>query len=127
MRIAICAPFMQSDIWQERLRKAASGCRLEFDEFYNEEDIRGAVRFRYDVCVIAMAGAAGMEAAVAARERDAHLPILWISDDDHFGLAAYDLQAAMFLNLDCSDGELAEAMDRCGVGEKEDRHDRIAM
>ena len=34
MKLAICAPFMESDLWQERLRRAAPRAALEFDEFY---------------------------------------------------------------------------------------------
>lgn len=127
MRIAICAPFMESDIWQERLRRAAPGHSLEFDEFYHPDDVRGAHRFSYHACVVAMAGAVGMESAVAARERDTALPILWLSDDDNFSLAAYDLQATMFLNLGCSDRELANAMLRFGGRRKERSYDRIDM
>lgn len=113
MRIAICAPFMKSDIWQERLRHAVPGCNMEFDEFYRPEDVRNANRFRYHACMVAMAGAAGMESAIAAREQDAALPILWLSDDDHFSLVAYNLQVSMFFNLGCSDRELADAIYRC--------------
>lgn len=127
MKIAICAPFMKSDIWQERLRRAAPGYSLEFDEFYRPEDVRGAVHFHYNACVVVMTGAVGMEAVVAARERDIGLPILWISDDDHFSLAAYDLQVTMFLNLGCSDKELADAMLRFGGGRKEKIRDCIAL
>ena len=127
MRIAICAPFMKSDIWQERLRHAVPGCNMEFDEFYCPEDVRNAHRFRYHACVVAMAGAVGMESAVAARERDTGLPILWLSDDDHFSLIAYNLQVAMFLKLDCSDRELADAVLRFGSGRKEKSYDCIAL
>lgn len=127
MKIAICAPFMKSDIWQERLRHAAPGYSLEFDEFYHPEDVRSAVHFHYHACVVVMVGAVGMEAVVAARERDIGLPILWISDDDDFSLAAYDLQVTMFLNLSCSDKELADAMIRFGNGRKEKNRDCIAL
>ena len=40
MKLAICAPFMESDLWQERLRRAAPWAALEFDEFYRPEEIR---------------------------------------------------------------------------------------
>lgn len=118
MKIAICAPFMKSDIWQERLQRATPGYSLEFDEFYHPEDVRGAVHFHYNACVVVMSGAVGLESVVAARERDTGLPILWISDDEHFGLAAYDLQVTMFLKLGCSDKELADAMLRFGGQQK---------
>ena len=83
---------------------------MEFDEFYRPEDVRGVSRFRYGACVVAMAGAMGLEAAIAVRERDADVPLLWLSDDSQFGLEAFRLQAVMFLGLDCSDQELEEAM-----------------
>ena len=112
MKIAICAPFMQSDLWQERLQRASPGHELEFDEFYRPEDVRTVSRFRYEACVVAIAGAVGLEAAIAARERDADVPLLWLSDDDQFGLEAFRLRAVWLLGLDCSDGELKEAMRR---------------
>ena len=112
MKIAICAPFMQSDLWQERLQKASPGHELEFDEFYRPEDVRDVPRFHYEACVVAIAGAVGLEAAIAARERDADVPLLWFSDDDQFGLEAFRLRAVWLLGLDCSDGELKEAMRR---------------
>lgn len=112
MKIAICAPFMQSDLWQERLRRASPGHHLEFDEFYSPKDIRTVPRFRYDACVVAIAGAAGLEAAIAIRERDADVPLLWLSDDDQFGLEAFRLRAVMLLSLECSDQELEETMQK---------------
>ena len=45
MKLAICAPFMESDLWQERLRRAAPWAALEFDEFYRPEEIRSVPGF----------------------------------------------------------------------------------
>lgn len=69
MKLAICAPFMESDLWQERLRRAAPRAALEFDEFYCPEEIRSVPGFRYDAGVVAMKGARGLELATALRER----------------------------------------------------------
>ena len=65
MKLAICAPFMESDLWQERLRRAAPWAALEFDEFYRPEEIRSVPGFRYDAGVVAMKGARGLELATA--------------------------------------------------------------
>ena len=108
MKLAICAPFMESDLWQERLRRAAPRAALEFDEFYCPEEIRSVPGFRYDAGVV----------ATALRERSAALPLLWLSDDEKFGLAAFDLGAAMLLPLNCTDQELADGLRRCGVKER---------
>ena len=113
MKLAICAPFMESDLWQERLRRAAPWAALEFDE-----EIRSVPGFRYDAGVVAMKGARGLELATALRERSAALPLLWLSDDEKFGLAAFDLGAAMLLPLNCTDQELADGLRRCGVKER---------
>ena len=88
MKLAICAPFMESDLWQERLRRAAPWAALEFDEFYRPEEIRSVPGFRYDAGVVAMKGARGLELATALRERSAALPLLWLSDDEKCGHAA---------------------------------------
>ena len=39
-------------------------------------------------------------------------------DDEKFGLAAFDLGAAMLLPLNCTDQELADGQRRCGVKER---------
>ena len=65
-----------------------------------------------------MKGARGLELATALRERSAALPLLWLSDDEKFGLAAFDLGAAMLLPLNCTDQELAYGLRRCGVKER---------
>ena len=85
MKLAICAPFMESDLWQERLRRAAPRAALEFDEFYCPEEIRSVPGFRYDAGVVAMKGARGLELATALRERSAALCLheLLICTNDH--------------------------------------------
>ena len=127
MKLAICAPFMESDLWQERLRRAAPRAALEFDEFYRPEEIRSVPGFRYDAGVVAMKGARGLELATALREQSDDLPLLWLSDDlpllwlsddEKFGLAAFDLGVAMLLPLNCTDRELADGLRRCGVKER---------
>ena len=70
--------------------------------------------FRYAAGVVAMQGALGLEAATAMRERAPGLPLLWLSDDERFGPAAFDLRTAMFLPLNCGGGELGEALRRAG-------------
>ena len=89
MKLAICAPFMESDLWQQRLRRAAPRAALVFDEFYRPEEIRSAPGFQYDAGVVAMKGARGLELATALRERSAALPLLWLSDDEKFGLSPW--------------------------------------
>ena len=118
MKLAICAPFMESDLWQQRLRRAAPRAALEFDEFYRPEEVRSIPGFQYDAGVVAMKGALGLELDTALRERSAALPLLWLSDDEKFGLAAFDLGAAMLLPLNCTDRELADGLRRCGVKER---------
>ena len=110
MKLAICAPFMESDLWQQRLRRAAPWAALE--------EIRSVPGFRYDAGVVVMKGARGLELATALRERSDDLPLLWLSDDEKFGLAAFDLGVAMLLPLNCTDQELADGLRRCGVKER---------
>ena len=115
VKLAVCASFMQSDLWQERLSRAACGAALEFDEFYDPDAVRAAPVFRYAAAVAALGGAQGLETVHAIRERSASVPLLWISDDAGFALSAYELGAEMFLTWDCSDAELTAALRRCGV------------
>ena len=117
MKLAICAPFMESDLWQERLRRAAPWAALEFDEFYRPEEIRSVPGFRYDAGVVAMKGARGLELATAAGTVCRPAPAV-AQRRREIRLAAFDLGAAMLLPLNCTDQELADGLRRCGVKER---------
>lgn len=67
--------------------------------------------FPCDALWIAIDGAAGMEAVIAARERDPHIPLLWMSEDKMFGMIAHSLQVSGFLTRSCTDEEFTAALE----------------
>lgn len=113
MLIALCAPFMEADLLEEKIRSAAGQRNLRFDEYNDMEAFFKLPNAElYDGVFIAFDGAKGMEAVVQARERLNKLAVVWISDDAQFGLTAFSLQVAAFLVKGCKQEQLAKALER---------------
>lgn len=114
MKIAICATFMEADLWQKRLVEAMPGEQLQFDEYYTVEALEASPTLScYRLLWVALPGARGMEAIVRARERSGKLPIVWVDDDDRFGLIGYNLQVAAFLKRNSGEREISDALLWC--------------
>lgn len=67
----------------------------------------------WDLLIVAVPGARGMEAVVSARELAPETPLLWCSDDPGFAVASYRLRCSLFLPLPLNREEVASAMARC--------------
>ena len=72
----------------------------------------------WDVVLVALSGALGMEAATRIREEYPNKPLIWCSDDRLFGIHSYRLHCAMFLLLPITAEQVAAALTRC-MGELE--------
>ena len=66
-----------------------------------------------DCIVIAMDGADGMEGVIAAKSVCQHVPVLWFSDDNGFGVQSYRLGCAYFHKKPVSPQILSAAIARC--------------
>lgn len=94
------------------IQRTGRDAALEY--FVRREDL--LCRIRQGGChaaVVSLGGALGMEAAICVRSLDARLPLIWISDDEAFGLQSYRLQARMFLRFPVSSDQIAQALARC--------------
>lgn len=116
MHIAVCAPKKDQEIIRAGIDSfgAASNCTLELDEFCEGSDLLYRQREnRFDVVIVALPGAQGMEIASSVRAFDEKLPLIWISDDAGFGVMSYRLQARMFLVEPITESQVCNALSRC--------------
>ncbi len=67
----------------------------------------------WDLVVVAVPGARGMEAVYNAREWMPEVPILWCSDDADFAVASYRLRCRLFLTLPLQEEHVQNALERC--------------
>lgn len=122
MQIAICVPFMQGDIWVERLEHLGIEEGLKVYEYTRPKDLaalHGGLE-NFDAVWVIMDGAKGMEAVYLVREKHSHVPIVWVSDDAQFGLVGYSLRVSAFLRKSCTDEQLRGAIARCRRGKQYD-------
>lgn len=66
-----------------------------------------------DAVVVALPGALGMESAIGVRGLDARVPLVWVSDDEGFGMQSYRLRTRMFLRFPVEEEQMAQALERC--------------
>lgn len=111
MNIALCAIFIEGDVWEERLRAAALNIELQIDE-YNRTDILLPELSRYGVIVVAMDGVAGLQAVRDIRSMVDDIPLLWISNED-YSRFAYQNHVTHFLLKAASDTDLQKALEHC--------------
>ena len=111
VNIALCAIFIEGDLWEARLRTAALNIDLQIDE-YNRTDILLPELSRYGAVVVAMDGVAGLQTVRAIRAVSDDIALLWISDEDysHF---SYQNHVTHFLLKAASDAELQKALKHC--------------
>lgn len=110
MKIALCASFMEADLLEERIRSASTDDMI-IDEFNTiEAFLEIPCETYYDAVLIAFDGGCGLDAVVQTREKKKRIPIVWISDNERFGLTGYSLQVSRFLMKSCSKEELSAAL-----------------
>ena len=68
---------------------------------------------RWNLVLVAIPGAPGMEAATRVREAYPQVPLIWCSDERLFGIHSYRLRCAMFLLLPVTAEQVAGALTRC--------------
>lgn len=116
IRIAVCA---EKELYEDissgiQAAEQRAGMCTNAEWFYKREDLVHGMRGRkYDIALIALNGALGMEAAIGAREESAAIPIVWISDEEAFALQSYRLQIKMFMVHPVSQQQICDAVLRC--------------
>ncbi|MEG0177954.1 MAG: hypothetical protein RR573_00215 [Oscillospiraceae bacterium] len=102
------------------LRCGTEQCSIEtqnhilLEWYHRREDLLYRIRSgEYDVVVVALPGALGMEAVLGVRDLAAKIPIIWCSDDDVFALQSYRLFVSTFLRLPVKAEQVAKALMQC--------------
>lgn len=103
MNIAICAPFLEADLLEEKIRRALPEERLFVDEYYDIDTLLTLPSLAiYESVWVALPGVLGMEAVRTIRQQRPEAQVVWVSDDREFARSGVTLQLAMFLMPDSS-------------------------
>lgn len=117
MEFALCAPFLEEELWADRLRRAALPHGAQVTACNSPESLVPVLERRpFALAAVALNGPAGMEAVRRLRERDPRIPLLWISDGD-YSLAGYQYRVTYFLCGPVEDAALRRAV-ACCLGAK---------
>lgn len=113
MNIALCAAFLEEDVWESRLLAAASPHKLEITECNSAQALLPALELKqFSLLAVALNGVAGLEAVRQLRAKAPDVPLLWISDED-FSLFGYQHCVTYFLRRPVPDTELRQAITGC--------------
>lgn len=113
MNIALCATFLEGDIWENLLRMAVFPYKVEITECNSAKALLPVLELKqFSLLTVVLNGVAGLEAVRELREKSPDVPLLWISDQD-FSLFGYQYRATYFLNKPVTDKEIREAVADC--------------
>lgn len=113
MNVALCAAFLEEDVWESRLLAAAFPQKLEITECNSARVLMPLLDLKpFSLLVVALNGVAGLEAVRQLRQTVPDVPILWISDED-YSLFGYQYRVTYFLRRPVADLELREAITGC--------------
>lgn len=98
MYIALCAPYMEADLIADKICANLPEETIRVDEYNKTSDLLALSGLAiYDAIWVAFPGALGMETVISMREHCPHTPIVWMSEDEHFGWACVNWHLAMLL------------------------------
>ena len=113
MNVALCAAFLEEDVWESRLVMAALPQRIEITECNSAGVLSRMLELKpFSLLVIALNGVVGLEAVRQLRARAPDVPLLWISDED-YSLFGYQYRVTRFLRRPASDAQLKGALAVC--------------
>ncbi len=96
MRIALCAPFMEADLLEQRIKDSAFDEEVVIDEYSCVDTLLEMAGLSvYDAVWIAFPGVFGKNAVIRAREKSRDISIVWISDDKKFASTCAGYRLAM--------------------------------
>ncbi|WP_027400487.1 response regulator [Anaerovorax odorimutans] len=121
MNVALCAAFLEEDVWENRLVTAAFPKKVEITECNSIKALLKILELKpFSLLIVVLNGVAGLEAVRQLQENAPGVPLLWISDED-YSLFGYQYRVTRFLNRQVSDAELREAVAGClKLSEKEE-------
>lgn len=118
MKIAICANEEDLKILKKLTIEycAECNCYTAIDSFENRERIIEAMtKNNYEIVIVAIDKAKGMEAVKHIHRRDANAKIIWFSDDEDFAGCAFENGVKQFSLRPISSEKLSEGLEVCGI------------
>ncbi|WP_101910058.1 response regulator [Marasmitruncus massiliensis] len=113
MNVALCATFLEEDVWGSRLCAAAFPQKLDITECNSAQALLRILELKpFSFLTVALNGVAGLEAVRQLRSKAPDIPILWISDED-YSLFGYQYRVTSFLCRPVPDTELRDAVSSC--------------
>lgn len=113
MDFAVCAAFLEADIWESRLRDAAIPRSVEITECNSTGTLLSALELKpFSLVVVILDGRAGLEVVRQIRAKAPNVPLLWISNED-FSMYGYEYHVTCFLCKPLRDAQLGEAVSGC--------------
>lgn len=110
MNIALCAAFLEEDVWESRLAAAAFPYKVEITECNSARALLPLLELKpFSLLVVVLNGVVGLEAVRQLRAKASNVPFLWISDED-YSLFGYQYRVNSFMRRPVSDTELREAV-----------------
>lgn len=118
MDIALCASFLEGDIWAERL-VAAAQYKLQIDEFNDTDSLLEAISQKpYYAVVAAFDGSEAVMEIEKIREAYPDMPLIWISEDSSLGIAAYQNHVTSFVDKNAFENQIQNALEVCGTDKR---------
>jgi len=113
VNVALCAAFLEEDVWESRLVTVALPQKLEITNCNSVEALLKILELKaFSLLIVVLNGVVGLEAVRQLRGKAADFPILWISDED-YSLFGYQYRVSKFLCKPVSDVQLREAVAGC--------------
>lgn len=113
MNVALCAEFLEEDVWENRLVAAILPNKVELTECNSAWALLPLLELKpFSIMIVTLNGMAGLEAVRKLREKAPDVPLLWISDED-YSLFGYQYRVTYFLRKPVSDVQLREAIASC--------------
>ena len=113
MHVALCATFLEEDIWKDRLLAAIFPHKAEITECNSAEALLPMLELKsFSLLVVVLNGVGGLETVGKLRWQVPNVPLLWISDED-FSLLGYQYHVTYFLRRPVADTQLREVVIGC--------------
>jgi len=110
VNVALCAAFLEEDVWENRLVTAALPQRIEITECNSAGALLKILELKpFSLLIVVLNVEAGLEAVRRLREKAPDIPLIWISDED-YSLFGYQYRISRFLCKPVSDVQLREAV-----------------
>lgn len=118
MKIAICAKQEDLKILRKHTLNYCTECNCypAIDSFENRESVIDAMtKSSYEIVIVAINKAKGMETVKHVHLRDANAKIIWFSDDEDFAGFAFENGVKQFSLIPISKEKLVQGLECCDM------------